>query len=237
MQDPPSQPQLPLNQLYSSPSEIYSHEQLQATPPVQEITRPFSLSQNSAFYPDRRQVLWRTILFVVCFAVSLLCFPLLFVLNFLSHGSFVEAGDTVPLALMLAMTAFIGQFTWNFFSSQLPRAHLPLLVLNREGITVGRMFTLSGSFISWAEIESIYLYTYTDAFIQYRYLCIRPRNIQQYLSRFPRLERFYRSFSRRRGTPIAVPEDLLEKSIEEILHQLHSTYASELSYYQIQLRF
>src|SRR5258708_6033034 len=235
MQYPPQQP---TNQPYHPPSEIYVQGQSQAYLPTQEITQPPVLAQEIAIYPNRKQAIWRTTVCAVAlfFAVLLLIF-FAFFFHFLAESS--PAGSDFDsliifvcfLALILAEIAFAGWATWRIASTLL-FSHKPLLLINREGITVGRMPSLSGFSIPWAEIESIHTSTF-----MYKYLCIRPRDQKDFLKRFSLLERGIRLSNALIGVPpLIVPQVCLERPVEEILRTLYHMYASELSYYRVQLR-
>jgi len=237
MQYPPQQP---TNQPYYPPSEVYLYEQSQAYLPAQEITQPPVLTQEIAIYPNRKQAIWRVIFSTVMLFFIIILFALFaFFVRFIVGSSPVDTNFgsvfliifAFFLVFMLAEIAYISWITWRM-ASTLIFSHKPLLIINRKGITVGRMPNLSGFFISWAEVESINTSTF-----MYKYLCIHPRNRKQFMKRFSPLERFRRLSNALVGAPpLVVPQVFLERPVEEILRTLYYSYASELSYYRVQLR-
>lgn len=135
------------------------------------------------------------------------------------------------LAFVLAVIALMGRTAWRM-ASTLIFSRRPLLVINREGIRVGGMSSLSGFFIPWTEIEAISSYTF-----MYKYLCVHPRNQKEFMKRFNWWERFVRLSNSIAGIPpLIVPQVFLERPVEEILSTLYYTYANELAYYHVQLR-
>jgi hypothetical protein len=108
----------------------------------------------------------------------------------------------------------------------------PLLIINYQGITVGKMVMFSGFFIPWHEIDAIH----TSTFIYYKYFCIRPKDTRQFLKRFHILERFNRLSNTILGlSPLVVPQVFLGRPVEETLQQLQFFYAYELNMHRIRL--
>src|SRR6266566_1923657 len=140
--------------------------------------------------------------------------------------------DLAPLFLIVIPgTALVGWMSWTMLSILL--AHKPMLLINREGIVVSSMPLLSGFSISWGEIEAIFPSRYS----RYKFLCIVPKNPDHYLkTHFNGFGRFYRQSNSRVGSPLYIPQINLAKQVEEILQQVSHTYASEVSYYHVQVR-
>ena len=185
-------------------------------------------------YPNRKQAILRTILGVVCLVFLILLLVLIIFALSLTFSSPLPASILVPgillLVCLLAIIYFAGRATWRMASTVL-FARDPMLVINHQGVTVARTPTLDGYFIPWAEIESIYLYNF-----MYKFLCIHPKNTDQYLARFNGLERFIRRSNARLGVPpLAVAQIFLERPVAGILQQVKHNYASELSHYRIQI--
>lgn len=215
--------QYPPQQQPQAPAEIYMPEQ----PPVYTPqSQPPVPGQDIAIYPNRRQTIWRTVICGAC----LVFLVLVLILSFTTGSSF-QASDTGSLIIILAGIALVGWLTWRMVS-QLLLSRNPILVINREGITIAKMPALSGAFISWGEIETIYVHRY----LFYKYLCIRPKNTDQYLARFNGLKQFNMRINSMTGAPINIPQIYLDQPVEEILQRLYHMYASELSYYHVQLR-
>jgi hypothetical protein len=200
--------------------------------PGQEITRPPMQGQEIVIYPNRTQAIVRTILCGVGLAFGIMilagAIALLFIL-----GTTFQINYIVPLivylALMLPILAFGGWATWSM--AQLFLKPTPLLIINRQGITVGKTPMLSGFFIPWHEIEAIHASTFI-----YKYLCIRPKDTKQFLKRFNILERFNRRSNAIIGVPpLVVPQVFLERPVEETLQQLPIFYAHELNTHRIRL--
>mgnify|MGYP001209481534 CR=1 FL=1 len=216
MQYPPQQP---TNQPYYPPSEVYLYEQSQTYLPAQEITQPRMLAQEIAIYPNRKQAIWRTTVCAICLLVLILIIPFFFIVNFVTGQSF-GASDIAPLilafAFLLAAITFIGWITWRM-ASELLFKRKPILVINSRGITVRNMPMLSGFFITWTEIEALSFSHYS----MYKYLCIIPKNPDQFLSRFSSLERFNRRINSRVGSPLYIAQILLVTPVEEILQTLY----------------
>lgn len=228
------QQQPPANQPYYPPSEIYLYDQPQQFAPAQEITRPPVQRQDIVVYYNRKHAI-RCIVIGVAGLVFLIADLAFLCFLIFAIGGPVQARDIGPLAAMLllffACMAFVGWFTWRFGFQEL-RNRKHVLIINSEGITVRKLFSLSGFFISWAEIDVIF----TSRYIFYKYFCIKPKNTDAFLSRFNRLERFFRRLNSMIGSPLYIPQIFLDRPVEEILQQLYYMYASELNYYHVQLR-
>lgn len=106
----------------------------------------------------------------------------------------------------------------------------PYLVINHEGITVGKQALLRKFFISWAEIASLSR-GYTSPTV-YKCLNIRPKNGQQFFARFSVLERLNLRRDRSKAK-IALPQFLLAEPIEAILLRVHEQYTRELKHYEV----
>ncbi len=224
-------PQQPTN----PPSEVYMPEQPQAYAPqpfttTQETTHPPMAAQEIAIYANRGQAIMRTAFFVISLLVIVLTIPALAIFSTLS-GVPLGIGDLAPLFIIVIPGAvFVGWISWTLLSILL--AHKPMLLINREGIVVSPMPMLGGFSISWGEIEAIFPSRYI-----YKYFCIAPKNPDQYLkTHFNGFGRFNRLINARIGSPLYIPQRYLDKRVEEILQQVHYTYASELNYYRVQIR-
>jgi|SRR5579885_415004 hypothetical protein len=238
MQNSSQQP--PENQRRYPPSEIYVYDEPLTFSPVQEITRPPLPLQEIAIPINRGQASWRAAVCVLGLVILLvLLIPLLSLIT-----SAVNMLDENPLELIilalvvftlvfwLMALIFVGWINWGMFSG-LISSRQPLLVINREGITVRRMPILSAFFIAWNEFGAIYTRR-----ALYKYLCIVPKYPDLYLKRFNAFERFLRRSNALVGIPsLIIPQVYLARPVEEILQQLYHIYSSELSSYHIQLRF
>ena len=228
------------------PSEIYMPEQPQGylaqqvyAPQYQlpgqglEMTRPPVQAEEIVVYPNHTQAILRTSISAVALVLLIAIIPTFLIL--ISSIGPSQFSDLVALAFVLAIAlpaiALIGWLTWRM-ASQLIFSSKPLMTINREGITVGRMPMLSGFSIAWAEIGAIH----SSRYIFYKYLCISPRYPDQFLARFNGWERFNRRLNSMIGSPLYVPQIYLGKPVEEIFQQLYDMYANELRYYQVQLR-
>jgi len=226
MQYPPEQP---AHQPYYPPAEIYQPEQRQEYAP-QETAQPPLLAQEITVYAKGKQLIWRTVVCVFCLFIIVLIIPLIAILGILT-GQPVELGDIIPSLILVVLSAvFIGWISWTMLSMVLSKK--PLLRINHEGITVSPMSMLSGFSISWEEVGAIFPSRY-----MYKYLCISPKNPDYFLeTHFNAFERFNRRINAMIGAPLYVPRIYMDKPIEEILQQVYYTYASELSYYRVQIR-
>lgn len=238
MQNSSQQP--PENQRRYPPSEIYVYDEPLPFSPAQEITRPPLPLQEIAIPINRGQASWRAAVCVFGLVVLLvLLIPIIFlttsVINTLEENPFeliVLALVVFKLVFWLIATIFVGWINWGMFSG-LISSRQPLLVINREGITVRRMPMLSAFFIAWNEIGAIYIRR-----ALYTYLCIAPKYPDLYLKRFNAFERFLRRSNALVGIPsLIIPQIYLARPVEEILQRLYHVYSSELSSYHIQLRF
>jgi hypothetical protein len=219
MQDPPQQPPDP-------PSEVYMPEQPQVYTP-----QPPMATQAIAIHANRRLLALRTAFVVISLLVIGSAIPVFAIFSVLS-GVPLGMSDLAPLFLIVIPgTALVGWMSWTMLSILL--AHKPMLLINREGIVVSSMPLLSGFSISWGEIEAIFPSRYS----RYKFLCIVPKNPDHYLkTHFNGFGRFYRQSNSRVGSPLYIPQINLAKQVEEILQQVSHTYASEVSYYHVQVR-
>lgn len=242
MQYPSQQP--PQNQSYYPPAEnfVYQQPQVYAPQPSQapEIMRPPAQTQEIAIPTNRRQATWRASVCAFCLLLLIGIFILFFSVFSSIMGNIAGEGPAELLSpvlivffaiFILAAVAYIGWITWGMFSG-LVFSQKPLLVINRAGITVGKVPPLSGFSIAWSEIGVISVRS-----TLYKYLCIEPKNLDLCLRRFNALERFLRRSNSWMGIPaLLVPQVYLDRPVEEILQQLYYIYSSELSYYGVQLR-
>lgn len=229
MQYPPQPPTNPS-------SEVYIHKHSQAYPPQsftpkQETTQPSMAPQEIAIYPRRRLLILRTAFVLMCLLIVLLAIPALVLFAALS-GVPLGISELVPVFLVVIPGAIIvGWISWVMLSILL--AHEPMLLINREGIVVSPMPLVAGFSISWGEIEAIFPSYHS----WYAFLCIVPKDPDRYLkTHFHGLARLYRQVTAYVGSPLYIAQINLDKRIEEILQHVCSQYASELSYYHIQVR-
>lgn len=228
-------PQEPANQPYYAPSEIYQYDQPQtgmqpAPVSVNEITRPVAAIGEIAIYPDRKVAILLSTLMVICLLIVILILPAVAILG-ASIGEPLKPSDLTSLIVIIPGVAFVGWLTWRVLSTILfPRK--PIMLINREGITVSRVPMYSGFFIPWAEVAVIF----PSRYVIYKHLCILPKNTPLFLARFNGFERFLRQMGAAGGSPITLRQTYLGKPAEEIIRQLYSNYANELSYYNVQVR-
>jgi hypothetical protein len=141
-----------------------------------------------------------------------------------------------PSFILLLLMTFLGMgwVIWHMVIRQIIRRD-PAFVINGQGIQIGKLPLVFGNaVISWNEIGAIYT---KEVFLR-KNLCIRPKDTQQYLSRFPLWKRWTLWMNARTsiGEPIIIPQYCLKQSVESILQQLSIEYARELDEYNIQLQ-
>lgn len=233
MQDSPQHE--PLMRQPQAPAEIYMPEQPQvylSRPPVSALEyQPLGPGQEMAIYPKRGPAIFRAVLctITVLFLIGLV------IITFLTNGP-LQPSDIAPmivtLVIVFAGSCLLGWLGWRM-GFQLLFSPKPALAITREGITVGKLLMLrSGFFLPWADIDAIY-----QSSLGFKYHCIHPKNIDQFLSRFKGLGRMGRQSSWRISAPVMIPQIYLEKPVEEILQHLSARYVKELSYYHVQIRF
>jgi uncharacterized membrane protein YidH (DUF202 family) len=221
----PTRDQPPAHQQYA-PSEIYMPEQAQTFVPLQP--QPV-LAQQIVIYPNRTLAIFRA---SICIIAALFIIGIFFVA--LATNGPLQPSDIGPMVVTLIVVLigaiFLGWLSWYMGFQQL-RSSKPMLVINRDGITVGQAPMLSGFFIAWGDIEAINASRYI-----YKYFCIVPKNPDQFLARFSSWERFMRRINAMVGSPLYVPQGFLDKPVEEIIQQVYYVYSNELAYYRVQLR-
>lgn len=139
-------------------------------------------------------------------------------------------GDAIVLCLFLgAMFSVI----WHMVMRQIVQFD-PAITINRKGIQIGKLpIVFGGVVISWNEIGTIY----EKRVLLERYFCIRPKNIEQYLSKLSvwKRVRMRIAMATSAGELIVVPQSCLKKSIKDILQDLRREYEHELMLYNIQI--
>jgi hypothetical protein len=233
MQYPPQQP---ANQPSYAPAEMVMQEQLQTLPPM-PVYAPqngqFAPGQEIVVYAKRTQAIVRVTICVIALLVLILLIPTMLIVGFVTSGA-PAPGDIPPLifafVIILAGIAFISWITWRTASDFLFNRQ-PVLRINHEGITVGKVPMLSGYSISWAEIGAVFSSRYL-----YKYFCILPKNPDEYLARFKGLDRFNRRMNSVIGAPLYMPQTYLDRPIEEIINAIYAGYVNELAQNRVQLR-
>lgn len=226
MQDPL---QRPANQSLYVPSEACGQEQIQIYVPDYAITRSRMQAQEIAIDANHRQAIVRTAFLIVVLLVLDLMIPFLAVYGDPSAPGSIPA-LIVGSVVMLPVVAPFVWMTWRMAS--LIFSHEPLLIINHDGIKVGRIPAQSGFFVPWAEIEAISLYTRT-----YEYLCIHPGSQKEALRHFPWWERLIKRINMVLGIPpLIVPQFFLARPIEEIIYAIYAGYANNLNNNHVQLR-
>ena len=232
MQYPP--PREPSMRQPQAPSEIYVPEQpqvyLSQSPVFTPAYQPFGPAQEITFYPKRGIALFRAMLCIV----TILLLLILVITTFLTNGP-LQPGDIAPMIFTLIIvflgSILLGWLSWRM-GLQLLLFPKPALAINREGITVGKLLMLrSNFFLPWADIDAIY-----TSSLGFKYLCIRPKNIEQFLARFKGLERVGRRSNWSVSAPVMLSQGYLEKPAQEILQQILVLYANELNYYHVRLQ-
>jgi hypothetical protein len=217
------------------PSEAHTPELPQQYAPQYPSAMP---DREIVIYSNRRQILIRTIMGVfIAFISSLMVihgvnslFQDDYIMSWISSLVFLIPG-------LILCVYVIGSMVRFFF------IRTPLLIINCEGITVGKMPTRSGCFIPWCEIEAIYSDAYVSGYVYghlnlngYKYLCVRPKDTEQFLQRFNAFERFNRRHNAIVSKPaVAVPQVFMERPVDETLQCLVTYYSYELYTCHIQL--
>ncbi len=187
---------------------------------------PGSQVSDIIVYPHRRRMIVWLLLGAVSSFLCFLFFLFMLVLM-IAIPSILHDGAAIALAIFFGgMAALVIWATWtiaSFFSSG-----EPTLIINSEGIWIGKIYGSFEIWLSWEEIEGIYLI----GNIFHKQLSFRPTNTSVSLSQFGFLQRI---LLRMNGAPIAILQSYLEKPIEEIIHQVRTRYAHELDHYHIQL--
>lgn len=114
--------------------------------------------------------------------------------------------------------------------AKLWRSKEPFLVINHDGIRIGKIYGSCDIALAWSEIDAIYM-AGNDLNKQ---LYIRPTNVKHFLSQFHLTMRFFLHVNLMSGAPIAIAQSFLETPIEAILEQLQELYAHELLTHHIQ---
>jgi hypothetical protein len=215
-------------QVYAPQIPVYAQQY-----PGQEIMQTSMNDQAIVIYPDRTHAIVNTISYGIMLAFGIMVFTGAIAL-FLILSTTLQSKFLVPLVIYLALwlpaLAFGSWGTWNM--AQFAFKRTPLLIIDRQGITVGQAPMNSGFFIPWHEIEAIHAHTF-----MHKYFCIRPKDTKQFLKYFNIFERFNRRSNIIIGAPpLIVSQNFLESPIEEVLQQLQVFYAHELDTYHIRLR-
>ena len=194
--------------------------------------------QEIIVHVNRKQTIWRAILLdlLFLFVLFLFCFSLISIVLMIAQADpgpgdvmLLLAALAIPFLLILALVVLLGLASWNM-TSQFLFIREPYLVINHDGITVGKQALLRKFFIPWAEIASLSR-GYTSPTV-YKCLDIRPKNGQQFFARFSVVERL----NLRRDLPkakVALPQFLLAEPIEAILLRVHEQYARELKHHAV----
>jgi hypothetical protein len=145
-----------------------------------------------------------------------------------------EARNIVVLFLTLIVLGGIGWL--GFWPTRTIASVLmsgaPMLVITHQGIRVGKLYGSFDIILPWDEIAAIYLHNNGVE----KQLCIRPTNINGFLSHFSPFMRFFLRINLMNGAPISVAQSFLDQPIRVILQQVQQRYAQELEAHQVQLR-
>lgn len=101
----------------------------------------------------------------------------------------------------------------------------PLLVINRAGICVGKIYGFADIFLPWEEVATVYAVP--------RMLCIQPVDTKRFLDRLSPIMRFTCGVNAILGiAPITIYQSFLDQPMEAILRRIHTYYERELQHYK-----
>jgi hypothetical protein len=189
-----------------------------------------------AVYVNRRSILVDTFKFT---ALEFLCF--LPMINLIVKGDPIFHAEKVFIVILILMTVLIileVRYRLRFFFMR-----DPLLIVNCEGITIGRHHSFRSGFIPWWEIESLYVYTAyrrTDFRIRLRdhnqlvqrLTASGNLTVQGHIAVFS--GRIFRRRSDWLGEPsLSVPQMYMNISADEMLQRIDTDFWVKLRIYQI----
>jgi hypothetical protein len=186
--------------------------------------------ENNQFQPDIKVERHRlAAFFMLISATSIILGGAAFLL-YLIGGNGIYRSFAVLIALFLVVLILVHSF-WHIVTQHI-FASDAVLIINQQGIHIGKLPREPDSvFIPWAEIEAIYSYRSLSV----TFLCIRPKILQPYLSRFGCWKQAFRAIKMRTGAPLNIQQDWMRQPINEILRQIHLKYEQELFEYNISL--
>ncbi len=155
---------------------------------------------------------------------------LLLLIFFVVHDKQIqEISNPVFITLLLFLSATIIMI-WRLFSRQLLISD-SVLIINDEGIQIGKLpQILDEIFIAWSEIDGIYplKHFYTG------YLCINPKNMQEYSYHMNLLKKvIMRANLLLIGGAICIPQSVMVEYPENILEQICLCFAHKIEKYDI----
>jgi hypothetical protein len=210
--------------------EIY-HEQ-------QESSMP---KQNLLVYPNRGRLVMLALLIILL--IVILCSGLVIFWSIFLRPVFGPFNDwivEITGLFFLLFTFTVIQLFWQFWRLLrvlFMRPAQPILVINSAGIQMRVMPGSGNFFISWSEIDAISVHHYRGL----RYLGIRPKYPEQYLSRFSTMKQFGMRLYELTGSrlnglpPINVGIIYLSIPVQEFFHKLSRHYELELSENHVRL--
>lgn len=196
------------------------------SPGASEVPKQSSMQDQAIFvYPDRRQIILEMVGLIVAVFICLLATAHWLNGNSYSIPSIILASIVlIPLSIFIIF--IVVSTVWLLYSRN------PLLIIDHEGITVGRRGPFQRRFTPWNQIEAIYVHTSHI----HTYFCIRPKDTKRFLRRSHMLERWIRSDNEKYGVAVeSLTQAALEMSVDEILQRLATYYSYELETYHIQL--
>lgn len=180
-------------------------------------------------YPHRgRTMVWLLLGGVSSGLLVLGCLVVLILMLFVAE---MRNAAAIFLALLLLGLGGVGYWPTRVLADLLTSRE-PMLVITHQGVRVGKLYGSFDIVLPWEEIAAIYLHS--DG-IQ-KQLCIRPTDVEGFLSRFSPFMRFFLRINLMNGAPIAINQSFLDQPIREILQQLHQRYAQEVEAHQVLLQ-
>lgn len=182
-----------------------------------------------AIYVNRpRTMVWLALGAGSCVLLFLLCISILIIM-----GTIPGALNEGSIACAIVFCGFAVMEIWPVrVIANLWASKEPVLVINHEGIRVGKIYSAATIFLAWKNVEAIYMLGNGLS----KQLYIRPVDVRLFLSQYNLLMRFFLRMNLMNGAPIAIAQSLLEKPIEEIVEQLQNLYTEELLTHHIQLK-
>lgn len=174
-------------------------------------------------YPNRRRMRGWIILFGI---VALLYIPIILIP--------IIAAITIPDArAQLGAIGFLVLFMGSLFMLCIWTMRMytvaafsgePLLVINRAGIRVGKIFGFADIFLPWEEVAAVYSAP--------RMLYIRPVDTKRFLVRLSPMMRLTCGLCAMTGAPILIYQSFLDQPVEAIMRRIHTYYKRELQHHK-----
>jgi hypothetical protein len=187
-------------------------------------------SSDIIVYPKRRPIMgWMLVYGIAALIAGLFAIGMI-ILIITTPGMRAQVGASVSLIILMGSLCVLSAWPMLRLVS-VAFSGEPILVINHAGISVRRIYASAAFFLPWEEVKAVY----GGPNMPYTVFFVQPIHDQWFSTRLNPIERLAHRLNLLSGT-IALPQSVLDQSVEAILEHMQKQYQQELHLLQTKIQ-